>query len=297
MGMKSIHFANAMLLIITLAWGLTFPLIKSTASMLDPCLFVALRFSIAAIALLPFINRNALKSSKIIIAGLTLGLLNSSVYVLQTYSLSLMSASRCAFLAGSVVLWVPIFAKMLLKIKIRRTQIFASLLCLTGLWILTGANIASLGYGDFIMLIAEAFFALALIYLDRVSAKNIDLMTLAFYQVVFTCPLPFLLSILMKPSLQPLYQVSTMFTVLFCALFATALALSLQINYQRYTSSFHTALIFSLEPLWASLFANYMYGEALTQSLIVGGGMMIVSIVLPEIFVFIKQNFQLEKSI
>lgn len=275
-------FANSMLMLVAIAWGFTFPVIKAWAGDVDAGVFVIARFSVAALVLLPFIKWRTLLSSKTMLAGLVLGLINSGVYLLQTISLNYISAARCAFLTGTVVIWMPLLRVLLSGVKITLLDLSASALCLFGLWILTGAEIHSIGIGDWLVFTSEAFFALSILYLDHINDKGHHPFALTFYQICFTCLVPILFCLKTQPSLLPLFHVHAISAVILCAAFATTFALLMQVHYQRYTSAEMAALIYATEPLWAAIFANSLFGEALTISLLVGGAIMISSVILPE---------------
>lgn len=285
-------FANLMLLVVAGFWGLTFPLIKSWANEVDASLFVTLRFLVGAIILLPFIRARTLYVKRTLLAGLILGLLNSGVYSLQVLALSGISAARCAFLTGTVVLWVPLFRKLLFAEKITFIQLISGCVCLLGLWILTGAHWEGVTKADGIMLLAEAFFGLALIYLERIGAHKHDVFALTFYQIIFTCLIPLGIAATKTEHIAMIWQLKPMLTILFCGIFATAISLLLQVHYQPRTSSEYASLIYATEPLWATLFASLFFHETLTKATIVGGTLMLLSVVLPELKILLIERFR-----
>lgn len=288
--MKQLNFANLMLIIVAASWGLTFPIIKAWGGHIDASAFVTVRFLMATFVLLPFIRTSEVWCKQTLVAGFVLGLLNCGVYILQTFSLAYISAARCAFLTGTVILWVPLFRRLIFESQVTAIHLLAGFLCLFGLWILTGANLNNIGIGDGMMLFAEAFFALSLLYLEKVGFMCPNPLVLTFYQILFTALLSLLISVARSSlSFLPFFKICPLMAVMFCGVIATALSLLLQVYYQRRTTSEYAALIYSTEPLWAAIFASMFFSERLTTSLIVGGTIIIFSVVLPELFMLAKQ--------
>jgi drug/metabolite transporter (DMT)-like permease len=67
------------------------------------------------------------------------------------------------------------------------------------------------------------------------------------------------------------------------AVLATALAFTLQTWAQQYTTPTRTALVFALEPVFALATAVLAGGEALTESALVGGGLILTGILTVEL--------------
>jgi drug/metabolite transporter (DMT)-like permease len=64
---------------------------------------------------------------------------------------------------------------------------------------------------------------------------------------------------------------------------ATALAIVIQVSVQRFTTAVHTALIFTLEPVFAAAFAIWLQGDrfgpvALSGAVLILGGMLVAEL-------------------
>ena len=82
-------------------------------SQIDPCLYSAIRFSIAAAALSPIIFRSARAknlSRPLVMAGLELGLEASFGYLTQAVALTQTESSRVSFIGAFTVIFVPFLA-------------------------------------------------------------------------------------------------------------------------------------------------------------------------------------------
>lgn len=289
--MKPLNTAPFFLMLTALFWGLTFPVIKAHAPSVAPELFVTTRFILAALIILPFVNFKLLTNKPVLKAGAILGLLNCCVYLLQTYAIGELSAARCAFLTGTVVLWVPLLRRMMLGSALSTTYVTCGLLCLIGLWILTGANFNDITSADGVMLIAEGFFAFSLIYLDKIKFESATVNALTFYQIMFTGLISALFCGVTRPSFSPLFNPHILSTIIFCAIFATVLSLYFQVKYQRKVGSEFAALIFATEPLWAAACSTLFFNELLNVNLIFGGILITLSVMLPELLqISLKKN-------
>lgn len=279
--------ANLNLLIVAILWAGTFPIIKDAVAAIDPYSFVSIRFLLAALLFLLFIVKKAPSfDKKLIISGIILGVLNAISYTTQTIGLQYISASRSAFITGICVVIVPLIAVIFKIERFSILNILAALFCLFGLYILTGSNIEHVSYGDILTLICALAVASSIVFLQYISASVTDYKSLCFYQILFTAPLPGVIA-LKVGHISNIFHLTVLFAFFYCILFATIFTLFLQTKYQKYTTATSAALIFSLEPVFASILSVFINGETITRNIIIGGAVMLASVILPEL---IKAN-------
>jgi len=290
--MKQTAKAELYLLFVTVIWGVTFPLIRDALTNIDPNLFVALRFALAVLILLPFIWHKLPNTSRtILICSLIMGVLNSLSYLMQTLGLQTISASRSAFITGFSVVIVPLIAPLFKLGSLRSLDILCSIISVIGLYILTGANLDHITIGDKWTLLSTFAFALQIVYLQRVASKINDYELLAFYQLIFTVPLVAGLS--SHGHLLSVLKINVLIALLFCAIFATTIAFFVQAKYQKFTTAPKAALIFSLEPVFASIFGYLINGDAFTKYTIFGGSLILLSLVIPNVLQLFKEKSNL----
>lgn len=272
--------ANLYLLGITAIWGATFPLIRSAVADVDPYLFVTVRFSIASLIML-FLVIHILKQSsmKIVLGSLVMGSLNSIAYISQTVGLQTTSSSRSAFITGFCVILVPFISPFFKLGRPRILDIVCSVISLIGLYILTGADLHNMNVGDRWTFLCAITFGLQITALQYFSSQTHNYRLLTFYQLLFTIPLSLVFSL--HTNIKPLVYSNVLIALSFCAIFATAIAFSVQTKYQKFTTANQAALIFSLEPVFAALI-GYLYNhEILTKPEMLGGSLILISIMLP----------------
>lgn len=277
--MKKEINAILFLFLATAFWGGTFPIIKNAVAFVAPTVFVTLRFALAAIILLPFaIKEYHHHSWKTVKAGMILGGLNGGLYLLQTLSVETIDAAQAAFISGSAVILVPFIAAWLKVAKLRWIDLAAAAACLVGLFIFTrlALNIHS---GSFWCLLSTICAALNVIYLQITTRRNIhSLFVLTFYQILFTLPIPAVLSL--SANYHNIFTLHALIGILFCAIFATSIALLLQTKYQHFVNPNKATLIYTLEPVFAMIIAWGIGQQSITIGMIIGGIIMLGSILL-----------------
>ncbi len=276
--------AEGALLLTTLLWGVTFVIIKISLMKVSPLLFVSLRFTIATLILLPFIfpviKISSLEALK---GGVILGLLYFTGFATQTVGLNYTTATKSGFITGTFVMFTPVVQLVIEKRKPRKENIFGMLLVLAGLIFLSSKGssyfdiLSEIGgnfnLGDFFTLLCALSFAFYIVYLDIVS-KKYDYKLLVFMQIAVTgiCSLFFVL-ILSGIGFEPIrFSINgqVIFTVLYTALFATIVATTLQTKFQNAVSPTKAAIIFSLEPIFAAVFAFFIINEKISNFGFVG---------------------------
>jgi len=275
---------DLVLVFVTLCWGITFPLIENAVQQVNPAVFVAVRFILGALLLLPFVWRffKMPHLGEVVKAGVVLGLMNAVVYLAQTIGMETISAAEGAFITGATVIIVPFLLPVFKLGKIIRTDVIFALICLFGLFLLTGASFSHVSRGELWVLLCAFFNAAAIVYLQKVSMRLKNLSVLAFMQIGFTGVFASFFTI-GKPYADILAP-QALIGLLFCAIFASSLALLLQTKYQHYTTANRAAMIFCLEPLFGGLFGYLINGETLGWISFCGGALIVVSIVSAELY-------------
>lgn len=287
--MKLSSKANVYLVLTTLMWGITFPVTRNALTEVDPFVFVSLRFIIATLVLVPVVWGLFYKTTKSILFGsFIIGVLNSVAYLSQTIGLATVSSARAAFIAGSSVILVPFIAPLFKLDKPTGLDFLCALIGFSGLYVLTDLSHFQLSAGDLWIFLGAISFSLQITYLQRLTQAIQDYKLLAFYQLMFTVPFVFLLS--KGHDFSAVFHPNALIGILFCAIFATSLAYYLENKYQKFTSAPKAALIFALEPVFASLFGFLINHEALSKTTIYGGLILLLSLVLPSLISIVRKS-------
>lgn len=282
---QKIH-AYLMLFLVAVIWGATFPIIHNSVKTVDPLVFVWIRFSMAGLFLLPFMWRHfRFRDNASFKFGLILGLINGCTFVLQTLALERVDSSRVAFLTATYIILVPLMLPMFGFRKPKLSEGIAAVICLIGVYIITGARINGFVLGDLFVLTSAISIALGLIVVEYANKHKTNRSLFNFYQIIFTTILP--MGGMFSQHINIPSSISFWASVSYCAIFATVVAFLMQLKYQPVTGASKAALIFSLESVFAGVF-SWIAGEEISRSVIIGGSIILFSTVLVDIIHIIK---------
>ena len=275
--------ADLALTFITFVWGSTFTVVKQSLDHASPVLFVALRFWVATaivVALMP--GQIGRISGKALRHGLLLSVMLSGGFVFQTMGLRSTSPSYSAFITSLSVLLVPLLGLLIFRHRPRTQTVAGVILATLGLFflLLRTADL-KLQAGDGLTLICAVMFAFHILLLGRFVSVS-DYRQLMLVQVAGTA----ILCTLMGPVVETPFIAWNSTIVLYLVMtgvVATAFALFVQAWAQRHTTANHAALIFSLEPFFAALFAFWILGQILTAREWVGGVLILAGILVSEL--------------
>lgn len=255
--------ADLALLGVAAVWGVTFILVKDALAGIGPYYFLGMRF-LAAFIFLAVIYWKRLKNTdfKTLAAGVAIGFFLYAGYAFQTVGLQYTSASKAGFITGMAVVLVPLMcaaSSRRLPGTAPATGAFSAAL---GLSALTLGNEVAVSYGDVLVFLCAVSYALHIILVGRYSPKY-DPVVLATVQIGMVAAA----SIACAAALEEMPVMLTgevWVALLVTALPATALAFLIQNVVQRFTSPTHTAIIFTMEPVFAAAFAWLLGGEILS---------------------------------
>ncbi|MEF9919853.1 MAG: DMT family transporter [Erysipelotrichaceae bacterium] len=279
--MKRTH-ANMILVIIAIVWGGGFIATQGALDGFTPMWMMTIRFFVAGSILLCFSYKQIITLNKhTIFKGIIAGFLLFCAFAFQTIGIQYTTASKSAFLTATNVIFVPYLLWGVMKRKPKRKEIIASIACMVGVALLTldGSGF-SLSKGDFLTIICAMFFSLHMIAIEQFSNRIpalaltcLQLLTAGFLSLIFAIPFESVPSNISSSAFQSL---------LFLIFLSTLFAYLLQTIAQKYTSANTTALILSMEALFACLFAYLFLKERMSISMIIGGVIIFASVVWME---------------
>lgn len=273
------RFVDIGLIYCAAVWGATFYMVKDALRGVDAAALVAYRFLLSAALLLPWILRKKNKFAHWRQAAGLAGLL-AALYISQTIGLQYTSASNSGFITGLFVLFVPVFLYLFLKKPPTARQWAAVFLAAAGLWRLSGGA-AGFNLGDAWTLISALAYAGHLLATDKYVKAGGDVILLAFHQFWMTGLCALALSAL---SGRPLAVTSAQaaWVIVFLAVVPTLSAFYIQMLAQKTAPPLKVSFIFSLEPVFAALFAWTLGGENFVPGKALGGAMIVAAMILSE---------------
>lgn len=292
------YIGESALFSITIFWGVTFAIIKLALNDISPMLFIAIRFLFAALLLLPFLLKPLLQSNiDVIKAGIFLGLLYYIGFATQTAGLYYTTATKSGFITGTFIIFIPIFQLILERKAPGKGNIIGIALVIIGLVLLSSNGVTVLdilselgsnfNVGDFLTLICAIFYALYVVYIDIIT-KKYDYKALIILQVLFTGLAGFIFTILFDAtgieSIRYDFNTTVILVILYTAIFSSILATAVQTKYQKTVTPTKAGIIFSLEPIFAALFAFLIIHEKISNFGIIGCIFIFTGVLVSELF-------------
>lgn len=273
-----------------LVWGTTFTVVKDVSNSIDPFLLSGLRNLIATSVLCAYIiitkkgkillDKNSLRS------GLVLGILLGTIYISQTIGISFTSANHSAFITCSAVIMVPVILFLFGWEKFNKKQIISISMVAIGLVLLTlKSGLSGFNLGDLITLAAAVVCAVHIVF-SGLYVRKYNFLSLIFYQFLFAGLVSFL-GLFSKQAIfnfPPIFfENEAIYNVLYLGLLGTLFCYFVTVWGQKHVSTTYIALIFSLEPLFASVTNYLVLNEVFTTKEFIGaviifGGIVMYSI-------------------
>lgn len=280
--------AYLLMVFVVAVWGSTFVLIKDALHDATPAAFNLVRMTIAFVVLAVAYHR-AWRSIRMwhIASGALVGLCLATGYQFQTIGLVRTTPSKSAFITGLVVVLVPLLSSIPglnpPGARTPRWNAFAgAALGFVGIALLTaparGAgflpDFSSINIGDLLTLGCAVGFAFHCLVLSHISPK-IGFQQLAILQVGW-CAVFMAISLPLIERPHMTWSPRLMIALGIAAVLATAAAFSIQTWAQSILPPTHTALILTLEPVFAWITSYLVLGERLGARA-TGGALLILS--------------------
>lgn len=263
-----------------LIWGATFFMVKGVLEEIDPFVLVGYRFFFSAVLILPWVARrkNIWASVR---EGMVLGAILMLLYVTQSSGLLYTTASNSGFITGLFVFFVPLFTLIFLRQSPAPGQWAAVAVALSGLWLLTGGT-DGFNKGDALTVFSAMSYAGHLLATDKIVRADADPVLLAFHQFWF-CGVACLVLAWASGASFAVPTAKAFWTLAFLTLFPNLSAFFIQIVAQKHTPTLKVSLIFSLEPLFAAVFAWTLGGESFSGAQACGGALILAAMAMSEL--------------
>ncbi len=292
--MNTYYLAIFGLVFTTFIWGITFEVVEESLKSIPPNIFNTIRFLIAAfctfIAII-FKNRKISISkfefkAGIICASLlalgyffqSLGLWENSIYLKS-------DPNKSAFITGTSVLMVPIIMYIMNKSRVSKHLWISIFFVLLGMGILLNPNVEKFTIGDLLTFFCATSFATHIIFQGNYLKDGInDIFSFFLSQTVFASLLFFIPSIVeinyLVDSIE--FNSTVISGLIITGVFGTFIAIMIMVWAQKIVSPIQTAMIFSMEPVFAGLYNHFFTDHILTNWGIFAGVIIVLSIIYHE---------------
>jgi drug/metabolite transporter (DMT)-like permease len=264
---------------VALLWGSTFVVTKHVVRDMAPLAFLTARFGLAALVLVALFRRRFPCSRQALVDGVVLGLLNSSGLLLQVLGQVYTTASKSSFITALNTPLTPLCALALYRARPTRPQLVAVVLASGGVALLTyPVGGARWNDGDLLTFGCAALYAITIVEIARRTPRH-DALMLTTVQVVTAAlmfatllgvgqvivhqvrfdHLPELLRLEARPFAPGPWALAEL---VYMALVCTVVTFAAQTWAMARMSATHAAVIFSLEPVFATAMAVGAVGSA-----------------------------------
>ena len=236
----------------TFLWGATFLLVKRALTDASTLLFLAIRFAIAAFVLAVVFRKNfrAPNLAASVQGGALAGLCLFTGYIFQTVGLRYTSASKAAFLTGFTTPMVAVLSSVISRRAPRWIEALGVATAFAGMALLTiPSGRFDIGYGDLLVSGCAVAYALHILVTARFAGR-VNVGIFAVTQIATGAAIGTATFWWAEPP-RIHWTAPLVAALMVTGLLATALGFSVQTWAQRWASPTRTALLFTLEPLFA----------------------------------------------
>jgi drug/metabolite transporter (DMT)-like permease len=219
-----------------------------------------------------------------LLVGCGIGVVLGAAYLFQTTGLLFTTPTNSGFITGLFVVFAPLADRLLFGADLSRPVIVAAFLSLVGMALLAGGGPAGPNWGDLLTLLSAVALGLHIALLSRYAASyDAGALTLAqilTVALIFVVLWPFFDTVSLPP---PGVWVALIVT----GLVASALAFLVQTTAQQHIPAARTAIILTMEPVFAAIFGYWLAGDRLVALQIFGGDLILSALVIGEVVPFL----------
>ncbi len=275
-------FYACLLVGVTAVWGWTFVVVRDAIDFYGVLPFLAVRFALAAVAMAPLARK---APPRTLAVGGLIGLVLAAGYLFQTTGLLFTTPTNSGLITGLFVVFAPLADRLLFGAQPSRQVLIAVALSLLGMAFLAGVGPGA-NWGDILTLLCASALGAHIALLSRYAPYH-DAGGLAFAQIlvmalVFTISWP-----LFDPFTFPPREVWV--PLLATGLLASAGAFWVQTFVQQRLPAARTAVILTMEPLFAALFGYWLAGDRLVAVQIFGASMILSALVVGEVLPVLRR--------
>ena len=280
--MKQKRYGKLALFLTAMLWGTTFAIGKLATETFSASFIIALRFSVASIALFvvafPYLK---LIDRKYIRDGIWMGITLFLSYILQVAGLAMdTSPGKSSFLCTTYCVLVPFMHWLATKQKPKIRHMLCVFICLLGIGVLSLQGGFGMSMGDVLTVLSGVPCAVNIVVSSIVCEKKnplllttIELWVVAIFSWV---------CVFVTNTIPTEFPIETVGGIVYLGLIATALCLFLQSYGLKYAEASIGGMILSLESVFGVIFSVIIYRENVTIRMMFGFTIIFIAILLSQ---------------
>ena len=284
-------------LLCTLIWGTTFIAQETGMELIGPYVFNGVRFFVGFLALIPFyflierkksINEISKNKFRFFFYLILIGFFLFLGSVFQQVALIYTDVANAAFFTIFYVPMVPIIVFFMFKKEIHWSVWPSVLLCVLGGYLLTNFQDATVRIGDSLVIIGALFWSLHIIFVGKIIKEFDAPITIGLVQTIVVSLCSLILAIIFEEFIL-INILQQKVQILYAGILSGGIAFVLQIYAQKNISPAPSAIIFSLEGVFATVAAWIILSQILNINNIIGCLFILIGVLISQLFPLIKK--------
>lgn len=290
--------ADLLLLITALIWGTTFVAQKFAFEHIGGYTFVAARFTLSALLVLPLAIREHQRRPDIPFTpalSFELALLAvafCAAVLLQQFGMDEASVTNAGFLTGLYVVFVPLICWTVYRQKPSRLTLPAALLSVFGVWLLSGGPM-HIGQGDILVILSAIGFAWQITLVGRIMSKTAAPLRLSVFQYVTLVIVAWVMAFIVEQP-APDSIMAAAYPILYAGILSGGIAYTLQVIAQQYAPPADAAIIMGAEAVFAAIAGAWLTHDRLTPAGWTGCALIFAAIILVELGPHLLRKYRLK---
>jgi len=289
--------ANALLLVAAIIWGTTFVVQQVGTGGLQAITFTGVRMMVGACFIMPLairqfreVHNNGHQFTTSDWFGISLtGVILFTAAALQQYGIFHTTVTNAGFLTALYVPLVPIISFIILRRRAHWSVWPASICCVVGTYIMTGAEKIDLQVGDLWVISSSLFWALHVIFVGRMAMRTKAPLVVACGQFLACGISGIAIGLFVEQPVLADFS-GAIFGILYAGLLSTGIGFTLQAVAQRFTHEADAAIILSSETVFAACAGFIFLGERLNLLQVSGAVLIFAGIIAVQLLPLLQRR-------
>jgi len=276
---KTQNYGRLALFAAALLWGVSFVMMKNVLDNLSPLYILSIRFSGAALILIPACLGKKLDKSYLKY-GVMMGAALILAYTAQTYGLRYTTPGKNAFLTSVYCIIVPFLYWMIIRRRPDKYNAIAAFVCFAGIGFISLDDRLHIGLGDALTILGGFLFAVHIIITSKVI-KDREPVVLAAVQFATAGCVAVIGAFFIEPFPETVTS-ADLWSLAFLTVICTACCLLLQVVGQKYTPPSQASVILTFESVFGAMASVILLYEVLTPRLVTGFALTFAAVIISE---------------
>lgn len=263
-------------------WATGYIAVKQLVNDIPPGFLLALRFTMATAILAVLLIPKLKKINKGMLgAGIRMGIALFFEFYFFTAGVQYTTASKSSFIIASYIILLPIAYIIIRRKRPEKSDVFAAVMCMAGLCLIMADNLNGFNIGDLLSCFCAVAYAVHVVYAAK-YAKEYDGGLLNLIQIGTSAALAWVFSLIMGDVQSGAGDIPFA-AIIYLAVVCTIVPYFLCLFGMKYVSTTTSGILLSFESVFATFLAVIMLHERLYWQLIVGGVIIIGSVLVSEL--------------